>query len=92
MNFEAEEDDQFSSIEKQNKSRFSESSYNPNLKRAFISVENMDALDINDELEQAGNDQLKRLDVLLRHLQRSAITKAQFIEKFAPAKEEQFEV
>jgi hypothetical protein len=38
MNFEAEEEDQFSSIEKQNKSRFSESSYNPNLKRAFISV------------------------------------------------------
>jgi len=52
----------------------------------------MDGPDINDELEQVGDDQLKRLDVLLKYLQRSAITKAQFIEKFAPAKEEQFEV
>ena len=33
------------------------------------------------ELEQAGDDQVKRLDVLLNHLEQKSISKTEFIEK-----------
>lgn len=49
--------------------------------------DNSEVGDLDDELKEAGNDDVKRLDVLLKHLTSKSITKEQFISKLKPAVE-----
>lgn len=39
------------------------------------------AATLSGDLQAAGGDQIKKLDVLLKHLEKNTITKAEFIEK-----------
>lgn len=43
--------------------------------------------DLSKELETAGNDPAKRLEVLLNHLEQKSITRTEFIEKVNAASE-----